>query len=156
MHNELVGVSGLLARPFFFKIRESTANQKLEHPAWPDACLAGIGVRCLAKSLECAKISPMLIPRFSLRWLMLALAGASLLAFTARQAVFGQSWALAVMASIVTLAFTFLVYIGVFSAAWMVATFVGLAKRSPAPESPFATSKAPPQVIAPTSPDLDE
>ncbi len=98
----------------------------------------------------------MLIPRFSLRWLMLALAGASLLAFTARQAVFGQSWALAVMASIVTLAFTFLVYIGVFSAAWMVATFVGRAKRSPAPESPFATSKAPPQVIAPTSPDLDE
>ena len=107
-------------------------------------------------SLKCARISGMLIPRFSLRWLMLALAGASLLAFAARQAVFGQSWALAAMVTVLTLALMFAVYIVVFSAAWVMAAFVGVVKSDPAPESPFATSKAPPQVIAPTSPDLDE
>lgn len=98
----------------------------------------------------------MLIPRFSLRWLMLALAGASLLAFTARQAVFGQSWALAVMVTVLTLVFMFVVYIVVFSAAWLVATLVGLRKRGPKPGSPFAFSQPPPQVIAATRPDLDE
>ena len=99
----------------------------------------------------------MLIPRFSMRWLLLALGGASLLAFAARQAVFGESWGLAVMVTVGALAMMFTTYVFIFAGTFLVATLVSLLFRGrPAPESPFASAKAPPQVIAPTSPDLDE
>ena len=79
-----------------------------------------------------------------------------MLAYAARQAVLGQSWGLAVIVTVGTLVMMFAAYIIIFSATWTLGTFVGLLKNQPAPESPFASSKAPPQVIAPTSPDLEE
>lgn len=92
----------------------------------------------------------MLIPRFTIRWLLLLTTICAVVFFIVGFAVRGESWAIAISTSVVSLAFAFFLYGLFFVAAFILATLFGIAKRSqPVGGTPFATAEPPPQVIPP-------
>ncbi len=90
----------------------------------------------------------MLIPRFSLRLILLVNIAFAIVFVIAKFAVDGQPWAVGVMACVLSAS----LLIGVF-AIMFVATyafsFAHRFRRATQLESPFATDKLPPQVIPP-------
>jgi len=67
----------------------------------------------------------MLIPRFSIRSLLLVMTGAALFFFAASQAVRGKGWAVAVVAVGVTVALLAVIHAATFVVLWMVAWITG-------------------------------
>jgi hypothetical protein len=94
----------------------------------------------------------MLIPRFSVRWLLAATAVCSVLAYVVAQAVMGQAWGIAASVACGALLLTFLVYVAVFVVAWGIA-FLGASRRGRQATSPFAAHVPPPQILPPQDPD---
>jgi uncharacterized membrane protein len=90
----------------------------------------------------------MLIPRFSLRWMLIAITGFALLFLTAKFAVQGQLWAVAVIGTIAASAAGFAIFAALFAVAFLLSLMTRF-NRTVKPESPFATDKLPPQVIPP-------
>ena len=90
----------------------------------------------------------MLIPRFSLRWLLAAMAVCGVLAFILAQAVRGQAWGIALAVAGGSLIVNALVFAGVFIVAWSIASLGSGARRKRA-TSPFATHVTPPQILPP-------
>lgn len=93
----------------------------------------------------------MLIPRFTLRWMLATTAVCGLLAFVLSQAVAGRPWGIAISVAIGALFFTAVIYAMVFLASWGIA-FLGLRARKRRAMSPFATHTAPPQILPPQDP----
>lgn len=102
----------------------------------------------------------MLIPRFSVRWLLGLTTVSALVSLVVSFAVRGQAWALGLTAGLWCLAIAFLLYVSAFLAAWLLANtklaFSTLARR-PAVlgESPFGnqpplppTSDTPPAMTS--------
>ena len=94
----------------------------------------------------------MLIPRFSLRWLLAATTVCGVLAYVLSQAVAGQAWGIAVSVACGTLLLTAVVHAVVFVMAWSVASLGTGARRSRA-TSPFAMHVTPPQLLPPQDPE---
>lgn len=94
----------------------------------------------------------MLIPRFSLRALLLATAVCAVLSLVLAGAVRGQAWAVSMTAGFSTLAALLVVH----PLAFAVASVLSLLRKqlSPPPSgtSPFATAGPPRQVIPPKPP----
>jgi hypothetical protein len=93
----------------------------------------------------------MLLPRFSLRWLLAATTLCGIVAFVLAQAVRGDAWGIAVAVACGALLMTALVFASVFIVAWSIAS-VGTGVRKARATSPFATHTPPPQILPPHDP----
>lgn len=95
----------------------------------------------------------MLIPRFSIR-LMLVLTTVFAVFFMVMSfAGRGSNAAAAVVSGVLTIGIAFAVYALLFSAAYALARLVRLTRPSEPPSSPFAADRLPPQVIPPQDPE---
>jgi hypothetical protein len=90
----------------------------------------------------------MLLPRFSLRWLLAATTVCGVLAYVLAQAVRGQAWGIAMSVAAGALVLTAAFYAVVFVIAWGAAA-VGTGMRKKRATSPFAMHVAPPQILPP-------
>jgi hypothetical protein len=90
----------------------------------------------------------MLIPRFSLRRLLLLNVGFALVFLLGRFALAGSAWAVGLMMGVVATAALMMIFGFWFLAAYSI-SFAYWFRRTPPTESPFATDKLPPQVIPP-------
>lgn len=96
----------------------------------------------------------MLVPQFSIRWLLGLTALAAVFALVASFAYRGDPWAIALVGAFGGLVLSFVAFAGM----WVVAMGVGgvvrgLRRRQPVAESPFAMHKPAPQVIEPRETD---
>ena len=103
----------------------------------------------VANDLEIARIGVMLIPRFSLRWLLLLTTLSGLFFFVVARAVAGNPWAIALAVALSATLGTFVLHAIVFGLAWTMAVSWRFAVARKTSSSPFATSAPPPQVIPP-------
>lgn len=90
----------------------------------------------------------MLIPRFSLRLILLLNVAFALVFLTATFAVRGQSWALAILVGLGSVVAVMATFGCMFAVAFMLSTIAQFRKRTKA-QSPFATDTLPPQVVTP-------
>ena len=95
----------------------------------------------------------MLIPRFTIRWLLLLTTVSAVFFLVVTCAVRGDAWAVSISLGVVSLAVAFLVYGAFFGAAWLVASVVGLFREGSPRKTPFATAEPPPQIIPPEEPE---
>jgi hypothetical protein len=95
----------------------------------------------------------MLIPRFTIRWLLLVTTVCAFFFLVVACAVRGDAWAFAVSLSVVSLAVAFLVFGAFFGFAFLVTSVVGLLRPSSPRGTPFATAEPPPQIIPPEEPE---
>jgi len=91
----------------------------------------------------------MLIPRFSVRWLMLLTTVCAVFFLVMRYAALGRFWAIGLVATVSTLVLAMLVYGLLFSLAFVLAGLLRMVRPSSPTASPFATDSLPPQVIPP-------
>jgi hypothetical protein len=86
----------------------------------------------------------MLIPRYSLRWLLGLTTFAAVVSFVLSYAVRGQAWAIGVAAGLWSLVAVGLAYVAAFLVAWFIAqaTLASRIRRSAAGTSPFAKQPA--------------
>ena len=91
----------------------------------------------------------MLIPRFSLRWLLLLTTVCAVFSLIIRFAVQRQHWAVAIVTSVATLVCAMLVYAGLFSLAFLLFQLYRFIRPLSTPTSPFAADTLPPQIIPP-------
>ena len=94
----------------------------------------------------------MIIPRFTLRWLLALTTLCGGLSLVLSYAVRGQEWAIAVSLGLATIPLLFLLHAATFMAAWLISqgmSFMGR-RLAPAPaHSPFAASGPPKQIVPP-------
>jgi hypothetical protein len=95
----------------------------------------------------------MLIPRFTIRWLLLLTTVCGVFFLVVTLAVRGQAWAIAVSMAVACLAVCFLGYAVFFGLAFLVARVVAMLRPAPARDTPFSTAERPPQIIPPEDPD---
>jgi hypothetical protein len=91
----------------------------------------------------------MLIPRFSLRWLLLLTTVCAVFFLVVRFAFRGDFWAIGLVVTVVTLVVASFTYGLLFSLAFVLAALLRLVRPSSRSASPFATDALPPQVIPP-------
>jgi len=91
----------------------------------------------------------MLIPRFSLRSLLLLITVSSLFCFVVTLAIRGHEWALAITIAVASLFTVFTFHACVFCVAWLISLVGGLLKTKQSVGSPFAYQQPPPQHITP-------
>ena len=95
-----------------------------------------------------------LIPRFTIRGLLLLMTASSFVSLILTFAVRGRVWAIAVSVGIAGLLLAFVGYAFVFGVAYVVAFTAGLLRGTAAgPSTPFATAEPPPQIIPPDEPE---
>jgi len=95
-----------------------------------------------------------LIPRFTIRGLLLLMTVSSFFFLILTFAVRGRLWAIAVSVGVASLLLAFLGYAAVFGVAYVVASIVSLLRGAAAgPATPFATAEPPPQIIPPDEPE---
>jgi hypothetical protein len=96
----------------------------------------------------------MLIPRFTLRRLLLVMTGISVVCVIIAQASRGHAWAIAISMAVAGLVLCFLVYAALFSAAFTLAAMFGLTRRrAVVAASPFAAAQPPEQLVPPEDPE---
>jgi hypothetical protein len=95
----------------------------------------------------------MLIPRFSVRFLLLLTTVCAVFFFIVTLAVQGSHWATALSVAIAGLLFSMLLQAGTFGVAWAITSFFGFFRIEELPSSPFASAKPPPQYIEPQLPE---
>jgi hypothetical protein len=86
----------------------------------------------------------MLIPRFTIRWLLGLTTFSAGVSFVLSYAVRGHAWAIGMAAGLWSLIIVALFYVAAFLAAWLIAqvlTAIGDAARGGAGSSPFAPTK---------------
>lgn len=93
----------------------------------------------------------MLIPRFSLKRLLIAVTVSGVMAYVLAQAVRGSAWGIAVSVALATLVATAGLYAVTFLLAWGISR-VGVRARKRHAASPFATHTPPPQILKPRDP----
>jgi hypothetical protein len=91
----------------------------------------------------------MLIPRFTIRWLLSLTTVCAFFFLIAGTAVNGKMWAVGVVTAVVTLLIAMLTYAFLFVWAFALARFFRSIRPNSPPASPFATDQLPPQVIPP-------
>jgi len=95
----------------------------------------------------------MLIPRFTLRWMLAITAVVAAFAWIASLAVRGSIWAVAVCVAAGSVPAMFLLYAIVFAAAFMMARALERRRVPPHGDTPFATATPPPQLVPPRDPE---
>lgn len=95
----------------------------------------------------------MLVPRFSLRWMLAATVVGAALAWIVSLAVRGSLWAIAVSLAIGSVPAMFLLYAIVFVTAFFMARSLRRNRARDVGSTPFADAGPPPQLIAPRDPE---
>jgi hypothetical protein len=95
----------------------------------------------------------MLIPRFTIRWLLSLTTVAGVFFLVVHLALRGQSWAIAVSVTVASLALAFFLYAVFFAVAYTAVSIQGVFRGLPMDASPFATAEPPPQWVPPQEPD---
>lgn len=85
----------------------------------------------------------MLIPRYSIRWLLGLTTFAAVVSLVLASAVRGRAWAIGVSAGLWSLVVVFIAYVAAFSAAWLVAQVIAAMQQRPhgGGGSPFAAKE---------------
>ena len=90
----------------------------------------------------------MLLPRFSIRWMLLLTTVLAVLSVVVRQATLGSSWAIALTATVALSAAIFLLYGVMFLLACGLASLTRTLKPPQQPENPFVIEgQYPPQDV---------
>lgn len=97
----------------------------------------------------CAKITSMLIPRFSLRLLVAATTLSSLFFYVVHLAMQEHLWAIALTLGFSSLLLVLVLHTTAFSVAWSLGIVWRSMIRKPTTTSPFVTDAPPPQQILP-------
>ena len=95
----------------------------------------------------------MLIPRFSLRWMLFVLSASGVFFLFVSLAVKGHAWAIGVSTALATVLAALTIQTAFFGAAWLLATLLGFARPRRRPSSPFAQEQPPPQWLPPMESD---
>jgi hypothetical protein len=95
----------------------------------------------------------MLIPRFTIRWLLALMTVASVFFLVVSLAVQGKTWAIALSITVASLGAAFLMYAVFFGLAYAMASTGSAFRQSPVVGTPFATAEPPPQLVPPQEPD---
>lgn len=95
----------------------------------------------------------MLIPRFTIRWLLVLMTVSGFFFLLVGFGVRGHSWALAISLAIFSVVFAFACYFVFFLGAFFFASLFGIVQRPKSAESPFATERPPPQLVPPAEPE---
>lgn len=96
----------------------------------------------------------MLIPRFTIRGLLLLMTVSSFVSLVLTYAVRGRVWAIAVSVGVASLLLAFLGYAFTFGIAYVVAAAASLLRGTAAgAATPFATAEPPPQILPPDEPE---
>src|SRR5689334_9735471 len=94
----------------------------------------------------------MLIPRYSIRWLLGLMTFAALVSLVLSYAVRGHAWAIGVASGLWSIVVAGLFYVAAFLAAWCLAKFATATRRSPrGGVSPFAPRPQQPAADSPPS-----
>jgi hypothetical protein len=96
----------------------------------------------------------MIIPRFTIKILLIVTAIAAVLALVMREAVLReQPWAIALCTTLGSVALVFLLFVLFWTLAWLWDQTVGQAVKPPPPAggNPFASAGLPRQVVPPTA-----
>lgn len=95
----------------------------------------------------------MIIPRFTIKILLIVTAIAAVLALIMREAVRQQPWAIALCATLGSIALVFFLFVFCWTIAWVWDQTVGQAMQPPPPTggNPFASAGLPRQVVPPTA-----
>jgi multisubunit Na+/H+ antiporter MnhE subunit len=99
----------------------------------------------------------MLIPRFSLKVLLIGTVLAAVVAYVLREAVVQtEPWAIALCMTLLVVALVFAFYILLWMIAWVWEQVGGklLRRRPPTAGNPFASAGPPRQVVSPSEPPL--
>ena len=91
----------------------------------------------------------MLLPRFSIRWLLIVTAVCGGFSMVLAAAVREQRWASAITIAVGGAMLAFLLYAMFFAAALVLSPLNGLKRQAPVVRSPFAQHVPAPQLIAP-------
>jgi len=95
----------------------------------------------------------MLIPRFSIRFLLLLTAVCAVFFFVVTLAVQGSQWATAVSVAIAGFLLSMLLQATTFGVAWAISSFFGVFRMEESPSSPFVSAQPPPQYVEPQMPE---
>lgn len=95
----------------------------------------------------------MVLPRFSLRWLLLATTVFGLVSFAISGALQGRPWAVGVTAAVCGAAVLFVLFAAVFLVSQWFALLLRLSRGAERGASPFADAGRPLQIIPPTEPE---
>jgi asparagine N-glycosylation enzyme membrane subunit Stt3 len=95
----------------------------------------------------------MLLPRYSLRWLLGLMTACSVLFLVMARAYEGKQWAIAVSVAIGSLVVVAIVQGLVFLLGLLSAVVANSFRARPRPQSPFAGAAPPPQIIPPVEQD---
>ncbi len=95
----------------------------------------------------------MIIPRFTIKILLIVTALAAVLALVMREAVREQPWAIALCATLASMGLVFFLFVFFWTIAWVWDQTVGQAVKPPPPQggNPFASAGLPRQVVPPTA-----
>ena len=91
----------------------------------------------------------MLIPRFSMRLLLLAMTACAVYSYVLLLAIREHVWAIAMATGVASIAIVLAAHAFTFSLAWCLAIVFRVVGRAPQPASPFAGDSPPPQQIIP-------
>jgi len=95
----------------------------------------------------------MLIPRFSIRFLLTLTALCAVFFFVVTLSLQGSQWATAVSVAITGLVLCMVVQAMTFGIAWAFTSCFGVFRAPVSATSPFASAKPPPQIIEPPTPE---
>jgi hypothetical protein len=100
----------------------------------------------------------MLIPRFSIRWLLGLTTFSAGVSLVLAYAVRGQPWAIGIVAGLWAVAIIAVFYASAFIMAWLLNQFLAsiLLKRRPTGDSPFAAASSAPSPFSLTSQPADD
>ncbi len=121
---------------------------------WLSQLLLLCGIReSLANPSICARIESMLLPRFTLRRLLLFMVGCAAFCWVVAAGFKGQTWAIAFSAGVASLGFMLLLHSMTYLVAWWISLVTDLFRPSSKRQSPFAEGSMPPQLIPPQEPE---
>jgi hypothetical protein len=95
----------------------------------------------------------MLIPRYSVRTLLLQTVAVAVYCLFLTLAINGHLWAIGILAVLHSLIFLLILHALVFAMTAPIAWAYGSLAKQPAPTSPFATEQPPPQLVSPPEPE---
>ena len=95
----------------------------------------------------------MLIPRFTIRWLLLLMTVSSFFFLVLTFALRRQAWAIAVSVGVLSLLLAFVCYGLVFGLAYVIASARAVMRPAAGLGTPFATAEPPAQIIPPEEPE---
>lgn len=91
----------------------------------------------------------MLIPRFSLRQLLVITTASAIFFYVVAMATRGHQWAMAISIAVSSVFGALIVYTCLFGIAWLLTLAGGSFTKRRVASSPFANAAPPPQVITP-------